>query len=245
MKKYIASILLISVVLLVMVNGCKSSESIDITEEIVDSFTQIIDETIEMTETDLERIDKDLWETEVKLLKLERVVSPAMEWAEDEKAKIFEEHMTGSWIRRVDKEWLSNNLKNDCYEVSLLELSILEVGSPKQLISLEIQVTDATTKEKRDWEAVESELKTRKASLEKKRQAVLASGKLSISTFKNVIEHLEEWEIKEINKTIYSVSGPGLGIPSTGVWTYYQETAEIIPADKESMALKKVLAGQS
>ncbi len=243
MKRRVTYILFPFILMLGMALGCKPSNE-PVKVEIVDSFKQLINNGINTIETDLEAIDKDLYETNAKLLKLEGVVTPALAWAEDQKVQI-EEHVSGSWIRQVPREWLSETLKNDQYEVTMVVLSALDMGSPGKVITLEIEVLDLTTKTKQDWESIDKQLKMKISNLEHKRQAVIESGKLSLTTFQNVIEQYEAWEINRIDQNTYSISGPGLGIPDTGRWTYYKETAEIVPADDESKALKKVLSGES
>ena len=90
----------------------------------------------------------------------------------------------------------------------------------------------------------EVQLNEHKANVERNRRTALESLKIAKDTFENVSKHIEEWEVRKINETTYNISGPGLGIPDEGSWTYYMDSGEIKPADKEAQALKRVLSGQ-
>jgi len=178
-------------------------------------------------------------------LKLEQVIAQALEWIENQKVELLEEFEYGSWHSRVTRESLAK-FKNDQYKITALELSVHGIGTPNQEFYAVIKVTDLATKTQSNWETVESELKWRKSTLEKRRQVKLERGQLSTSTLLSVIEHLGDWEIREINSTIYSISGPGLGMAgelAAGKWTYYRASKEIIPADTQSAALQKILSG--
>jgi hypothetical protein len=243
MKRPILIILLISLMLLGISTGCVSKKAIR--EEFVDCLMQTNARAIDEVDSELESIDQNLYTTEEKLLKLKQVVVPALEWIENQKVELLKEFKYGSWHRRVTPESLAK-FKNDQYEVTALELSVYGIGTPNQEFHSAIKVTDLATKTQSDWETLESELKWRKSTLEERRQVKLEDGHLSSSTLLSVIEHLRDWEIRKINSTTYSISGPGLGMAgelTTGKWTYYRASKEIIPADTQSAALQKILSG--
>ena len=69
----------------------------------------------------------------------------------------------------------------------------------------------------------------------------------------------QEWEVQQIDETTYVISGPGLGISEadpgtpgleleeklvTGEWTYHRDSGGIVPADKQSTALEKIISGK-
>jgi hypothetical protein len=243
MKRPILIILLISLMLLSISTGCVSKKAI--TEEFVDCLVQTNAEAIDKVDSELESIDQNLYTTEEKLLKLEQVTVPALEWIENQKVELLGEFKYGSWHRLVTPEGLAK-FKNDQYEVTALELSVHGIGTPDQEFQAKLRITDLATKTTSDWETIESELKSRKSTLEKLRQEKLDDGYLSSSTLLSVIEHLGDWEIRKINSTTYSISGPGLGMAgelTTGKWTYRRTSKEIIPADTQSAALQQVLSG--
>ncbi len=243
MKRPILIILLILLMLLSISTGCVSKKTI--TEEFVDCLIQTNVGAMDKVDSDLEIIDQNLYTTEEKLLKLEQVVSPALEWIENQKVELLGEFKYGSWYRRVTPEGLAK-FKNDQYEVTALELAVHGIGTPDQEFQAKLRVTDLATKITSDWETFDSELKLRKSTLEKSRQARLEDGYLSSSTLLSVIEHLGDWDIREINSNTYSISGPGLGMAgelTTGKWTYYRTSGKIVPTDTQSAALQQVLSG--
>jgi len=243
MKRPILIVLLISLMLLSLSTGCVSKKAI--TEEFVDCLIQTNTGAIDKVDSELESIDQNLYTTEEKLLKLEQVVVPALEWIENQKVELLSEYKYGSWRTRVTPESLAK-FKNDQYEVTTLELSVHGIGTPNQEFHAAIRVADLATKIPSDWETVESELKWRKSTLEQRRQVKLEDGHLATSTLLSVIEHVGDWEIQAINRTTYAISGPGLGMDgelTAGKWTYYRAPKEIIPADTQSAALQKILSG--
>ena len=242
MKMRSGYVLLLCIILLGSTIGCQKGDPIK--EEVVDTFLTIIDETMNTVNSDLARLDDDRIEMETKLLKLEEIVEPALAWGKDQEEKI-DPVKKSSWITNVDRVWLEANLKNEYFQVSQLEFTVFNVGSSDQETTLKIRIKDLNSFSVKNWNEMDNELNKKVSGLEQKREALIEAGNLALLTFQNSIEYYEEWEVKKINKTTYSVSGPGLGIPSRGNWTYYQETSEIVPADKDSMTLKKVLSGES
>lgn len=244
MKTPILKLLLVPLILLGILTGCVPKKAI--TEEFVGCLVQTNAGTINRVDSELQIIDQNLYTTEERLLQLEQVVAPALQWVESQKVKLLDEHKYGSWHSQVTPESLAK-FKNEQYEITALELSVHAIGTPNQEFDTVIKVIDLSTKMQSDWDAVESELKWQKSTLEKSRQAKLEEGRLSTSTLKSVIEHLGDWEVSEINGTTYSISGPGLGMAgdlTAGKWTYYRTSKEIMPSDFQSSALQEVLSGR-
>jgi hypothetical protein len=243
MKRLILQILLISLILLGLSTGCVSKKAIK--DEFVNDLLQTNTGTIDKVDSELRIVDQNLYVTEEKLLELEQVVGPALEWIEKQKVELLDEHKYGSWHSRVTPESLAQ-FKNDQYQVTALELLVHGIGTPDQKFDTVIKVMDLSTKIPSDWETIENELKGRKSILEQQRQITLEAGHLSSSTLLSVIEHSGDWAIQKINSTTYSISGPGLGIAgelTTGNWTYNRASQEIIPSDNQSSALQDILSG--
>jgi hypothetical protein len=229
--------------LLSISTGCVSKKAI--TEEFVDCLIQMNARTVDNVDKNLEIIDQNLYTTEEKLLKLEQVIVPALEWIENQKVELVEKFKYGSWRSHVTRQSLAE-FKNDQYEITTLELSVHGMGTPNQEFYTTIKVTDLATRIPSDWETIESELKWRKSTLEEQRQVKLEAARLSSSTLLNVIEHSGDWEIQKINSTTYSISGPGLGVAGeliSGKWLYYRDSQKIIPANTRSAALQRILSG--
>ncbi|HEX75182.1 MAG TPA: FHA domain-containing protein [Dehalococcoidia bacterium] len=237
------AVVLIGVLLVVLLPGAKEDIKVEVGECLMEMNTAAIDDI----DLELDEIGQQARETEEKLLKLEQVVTPALEWVDYQKANTDQYLKNSSWIIRVPSGEL-DQLKNDQYQVTTLEFSVSQVKTPQEQSSAVIKVTDLTTKTVYDWEALDSELEDRKAKLEQRAQARGEKGELAISTFLEVMDCWEDWEVKNTGSNIYSVSGYGLGWAdglTKGRWTYYRDTGEIIPRDSHSEALKKVLVAES
>lgn len=242
MKKSILNILLVSLMMLGISTGCTSNHSIS--QEFVDCLIKINADIEKKVDSDLKIIDQNLYVTEQKLLNLEQVLLPAQEWIEHQKVQLLEEHQYGSWHTRVTPEGLAQ-FRNKDYEISALEVFVRGIGTPAQEFDTVIKVTDLATKMQGDWETVEGELKWRKSTLETDRQAELEAGKLSATTLLSVIGHLGDWEINRIDSNTYNISGAGLGMAgdlTTGNWTYYRASKNIVPTDVPSSALQRILS---
>lgn len=242
-KRLIFSLIAICI-LISMFLGCKADESSYVNDEIAQAFIGILDEGMYRVNSDLDRVDKDITETEVKILQLQRLVDPALAWVEEQKVAIAQEKMSGAFTRRVDKTWLSENFANEQYAITDLSISIENIGSPTENSYFTIEVTDVTTKSKYDWDAIQETLETRKASLEQNKQKIMDAGEKSIAAMENAVDRIDDWQVSKVNSVTYLVSGPGLGEPDEGTWTYYKETGEIVPNDKASQVLKRTLLGQ-
>jgi hypothetical protein len=142
MKRPILIILLILLMPLSISTGCVSKTAI--TEEFVDCLIQTNAGAIDKVDSELESIDQNLYTTEEKLLKLEQVIVPALEWIENQKVELLEEFKYGSWRSRVTPESLAE-FKNDQYEVTALELSVHGIGTPNQEFQAKLRITDLAT----------------------------------------------------------------------------------------------------
>ena len=127
MKRPILKLLLLSLMLLSISTGCTSKKAI--TEEFVDCLIQMNAGAIDNVAKNLEIIDQNLYTTEEKLLKLEQVIVPALEWIENQKVELLKEFKYGSWHSSVTPESLAE-FKNDQYEITVLELSVHGIGTP-------------------------------------------------------------------------------------------------------------------
>ena len=243
MKKWIIHGLVLFCILLGTFAGCKTDKPY-IQEEIVQAFIKILDEGMDTIDSDLERVDKDLTATELNIQQLQRLADPALEWISEQEVKIPEEKLTGSFTNKIAKDWLAENMANNQYAITDLSVTVENIGGPTQSTYSVIEVTDLTTKSKYQLEDLQATLETRKASIMSNRQNILDAGDKAIEAMDTLTENIEQWEVSKINDTTYVVSGPGLGIPSEGMWTYYKDTGEMVANDNDSQKLKRVLLGQ-
>jgi hypothetical protein len=244
MKKWLIHGLLLVCILLSTLVGCKTDKPY-VQEEIVQSFIKILDKGMDTIDGDLERIDKDLTATEVNISQLQRLADPALEWIAEQEVKIPEEKLSGSFTNKIPQDWLAENMANSQYAISNLSATVENIGSPTQSTFAIIEVIDLTTKSKYQLEELQILLETRRESLMNKRQEIIDAGNKAIETMELLSDNVEQWEVSKINDTTYVVSGPGLGIPSNGIWTYYKDKGEVVAGDNDSQKLKRVLLGQS
>jgi len=229
--------LVIGIILLSFIIRCTPAS--DIRLDAINTFITMHETGINNIDSELDKIDEQRYYTEMKLLKLEQVVLPALEWLELQKTRDFK---VGDWSVRITSEGLAR-LKNDQYSLTKAEFFIRKAGTPYTDISFTIKVTDLNTSVTYNWEEIKNTLESTKSSLEQQWQEKLNHRDLSISAINNLMESWHDWEVKRINQTAYEITGPGLGWAdksSVGAWTYYQDE-ELIPADEPAKALEKVL----
>jgi hypothetical protein len=240
-KRFILRIVNISVVitiLLVFIIRCTPPG--DIRYEAMNAFIPLYETGIDQIDVELNNIDEQRYSMEVSLLKLEQVVTPALEWLEFQETQNFK---TGNWLVNITPEGLAR-LKNDQYSAIKVEFFINDVGTPYQDISSTIMVTDLTKGTTNNWEDVKFNLEYTKSSREKQWRETLKYRELSTTTINNLVKNWQNWEVRNINQTIYEINGIGLGWDDrlvVGSWTYNQDNKELIPLDEPGRALRKVL----
>jgi len=246
MKRTITVTWLASILLLSSFTGCLVPKDVFI-QGFVDCLVQMNAEALNEMESRLEVIDRNLYTTEEKLLKLEQIVTPALEWIEHQKVELLSTYKYGSWYRRVMPEGLAR-LKNEQYEVIALEVSLYNIGTPQEELRPVLHIFDVEAQAPCEWEMTKSELMCRKAALEQEREAILDAARLSTSTLSNAIQYSGGWKVSRVSNDIYSISGYGLGMAgelTKGTWTYYQTSRQALPTDQQSEMLRKIIAGES
>ena len=243
MNKFAYIVFALAIGCMGLLSACGNDYKEAVKAEAVDAFTAVIDSSMAILDDDVARLDKELFENKEKQLKLEYVVAPAMEWTEVQEAEISKK-LAGSWVRTLDPEWMSDKFTSDLYEVSSVTVRGTDMGGQREEITSEIIVKDLTSGAKSDWESFQADLEDQQAVFEQRRQAFMEQGRQVVSTFDNVIQNYDAWEVTKINDTTYQISGPGLGIPSEGSWVFYQDKGEIKPADEPAKSLNKVLTLQ-
>ncbi len=110
-----------------------------------------------------------------------------------------------------------------------------------------LRVFDQETPASYKWKAIKSELTSRKSALEQQRKAVVDTARRNTSTLSDVIQHSGDWKVRKLGTDAYSISGYGLGWNdglTEGTWTYHQSSKRAFPADAQSEALRKIIAGE-
>jgi hypothetical protein len=238
----LCSLLSLLVPLFVLTN-CIPDKSI--TREFANCLVEMNGLAIDKVNLDLQIIDNRIYSTEEKLMKLEQVVAPSLRWVENQKVKLLDEFKSGSWSSRVTQGSL-DEFKNDRYQVTALELSVYEIGTPRQDFAAIIRVMDLETRAQGSWQEIRNELEMEKSALERWRQQEIEQAKLSTSIIQNVMEHSGDWKIRKVNSSTYIISGSGLGMAgelTEGEWVYLRAAKEIVPANSQSVALREMLQG--
>jgi hypothetical protein len=227
----------ILVVSFIASTGCISDEQIS--REAAGPFIQLTQRGIEDADLDITKINQQLYEAEVRLLKMEQVIAPALKWVE------YQKNITrrpGSWNVQVTQEGLSQ-LNNDQYQVTTLEL-LSSLGNTGIQISYSVRVTDLRTRTVYDWKSLQDDLLFWKASFEQKRQDKLQGRTLSISTLESILKSVQGWNITRVNDSTYIISSPMLGWNNSltgGTWTYYRDKRVLEAADSTAETLKNIL----
>lgn len=235
----IVSPLLLAIILLSFLIHCTSAS--DIRRESTNSLRAINQTGISNADTELVKLDEQRYGADVKLLKLEQVVTPALQWLQSQKAREFR---TGTWTVKVTPEGLAR-LKNDQYRITELEFYIYRADSPSQEITTTLKVADVATNITYSVEEIQDNLKSARSSYQERWQAKLKDRELSVSTLKSLTTYQREWKVNTVSQTTFTVSGMGLGWAdklTAGTWTYYRGKQELVPADEPAAALKRVLS---
>ena len=132
MRKTALVVLFVLVTMVGMSAGCGTNE--EIKADVVGCLMRMDRVGMGAIGSELEEIDEQLSATEEKLLKLEVVVSHALEWIEYRKGGEYE---VGTWITRVPTEALAP-FKNDQYQVTVLDLTVIGGGTSNPQFSAKL-----------------------------------------------------------------------------------------------------------
>ena len=225
--------------LMPLLPGCGSDTTM--ATEVVDSLLQINAEAIERTDTEVAGLDEDLKNATTDLARLDNVVEPALEWVELQKSNRYSK---GTWVTDVFPQRLSE-LRNDWYEIIVLQYVASNVGSDDEKYYPVIKIRILTNDTVYGWEQLDIQIRDQIWTLTQQRSSILQRQHQSASVLANVLTYKNEWKVKNTGDNEYSISGPGLGLSGTGVWTYNSLSKKIVPANSDAEALRKVLAAET
>ena len=237
MKKWISIFAFVLLTVVIMLSTACTSRAIAI--EVAQSLIQMNEEGTENIDSEITGIDQQLYEAQLNQLKLEQVLNPALEWVDYQKT----ESKPGAWQVKVEPSGLTQ-FQNDQYQVMALEVLITRDSTAVTESSYTIKIRDLTTLRIDDWNFIKDNLAASKNQLEEQRQAMLDARNLSGSTMSNLLKYVNDWKIKKVSGTTYSVSGPGLGWSetlTTGAWEYNQDTGTSVPLDKPAEDLNTII----
>lgn len=248
MKKGVLLVTLVGLVLLLLLSvNCSTGRDTgwrDIRFEAAETLIQLTEQGLKETSADLDRIEEHLLDTHLKLVRLEQVMAPSLNWVESQKKL---EHKPVAWVKKeVTPEGLAK-LSNDKFQVTALEfLATQNESSTAWVFSSTIKVKDPATGSTYDPTTLKDDLNRLKGSLEQQRKAKLDSMVLAKATLKEVIETVKGWEVQRVSNGYY-FSGPGLGWVdklTAGKWSYQRTKRELTPADEPARALNDVLTAR-
>jgi cob(I)alamin adenosyltransferase len=240
MKKLISIVIFVLLTTLIMPStGCTSRA---IAVEAAQSLITMSKGSVENIDTDITRIDQQLYDTQVDLSKLEQVLSPALKWVDYQK-KVSK---PGRWDIKVIQSGL-DQLQNDLYQVTALEVLITRDSTMVTESSYTIKILDFRTKQIDDGDTLHNNLTDLQTRLEQNRQAMVDARDLSVSTTNNALKYANDWKIRKVSGTTYSVSGPGLGWSeqlTIGAWKYDTDQGTLVPDDEPADNLNTVILGK-
>lgn len=208
--------------------------------EVAQSLIQMNKGGIENIDSEIATIDQQVYEIQEHQLKLEQVLSPALEWVDYQKTKSTK---PGVWNIKVDPTGLAQ-FQNDRYQITALEVLITNESSTVTQSSYTIKVRDVTTLQIYNWNIFHDDLANSKNLLEEQRQTMVDARDLSVSTMNNILKYVNDWKIKKVSDTTYSVSGPGLGWSeelTSGTWEFDRDKSTLLPSDKQADDLNTII----
>ena len=236
-------IFIFTFVLLIMVmmpsTGCTSRA---IATEVAQSLIQMNKAGVENIDSDITKTDQQLYDAQVHLLKLEQVLSSALKWVDYQKAV----SRPGKWDIKVTQSGLAQ-LQNDQYEVTALEVLITRDSLTVTESSYTIKIREFPTMQIDDGNTLHDRLVDSQNLLEQNRKAMVDARDLSVSTMNNILKYINDWKIKKVSGTTYSVSGPGLGWSgqlTSGAWKYDRDKGTLVPDDKQADNLNAIILGK-
>jgi hypothetical protein len=246
MVKRVLAILFIVFVLVALTVTCSPDQpNKGLIGDIFQALAQIAMTGLNDIDLKLEGIYQDLYETEERIIKLEQVMRPALDWVESQKSI---EHGQGNWLIKVKSQDLTK-LNNDQYIVTIAEVYLENSGTPNQKISSEIKVLDRKTGTQHDAQFFESTLRELQNSLKQQEKEKLAARSQLISTINDIFAGGSSlWKIRKAHDRTYIISAPNLGWAgriTDGEWKYDLDTRQLSPFDNNGTALKNLLSGSS
>ena len=237
MKKWISILVFILfVAVLAPLTGCTSRA---IAGEAARSLIQMNTTAMENIDSQITQTDQQLYETQEQLLKLEQVLCPALEWVNYQETVA----QPGKWSIRVTPSGLMP-FQNNRYQVTTLEVLSTKNIVPEPEFSYTIKIRDLETMQIDDGDTLKSNLNDSVNLLQTNRSTMVDARDLSVSTMNNVLKYVNDWKVKKVSGTTYSVSGPGLGWSeqlSSGTWKYDRDKGTLVPEDKPAADLNTII----
>jgi hypothetical protein len=136
-------------------------------------------------------------------------------------------------------------IKNDRYEISMLNLTATKLPDDSMQFQPNIRVTDVVKGDSYSDLVIATRLKDAKDEMDRTKKAKLAVRDVSVSAFKDASRYSSGWTIYRIDDNKYSVNGPGLGWAGKiidGQWVYHRDIKEMSPIDAPAISLRNVLS---
>ena len=133
--------------------------------------------------------------------------------------------------------------QNDRYEITLLNLSVYRIGEGPQDIEFiaNIEVIDLTENKKYSADVAMQTIKEQKNTLNSHKQDKITTRELLIANLQAINRYTKDWSVKKHGQNAYSISGQGLGWTdgklANGTWDFRTDTGQMMPTDKEGLAL--------
>jgi len=242
-KRILAIVFIALVVIVLSVTCAPDTPNRQLISDVFGALEQTATTGVAEIDTELERIYQNLYETEEKILKLEQVMQPALEWVEYQETV---DRRPGNWATSVNQEEL-DKLINDQYKVTKIEIYVESSNTPDQKFSSTIKVLDLETGTIERGQVTKSMLEELQKSLETQAEKKLEAREQLIAAMNDILSSSSGlWEIQRTVDHTYIISGPNLGWADdivAGKWTYNVDTKVLEPSDSSSAALHNLLSG--
>jgi len=244
MVKRTLAILFLAFVLIALTFTCTpDAPNKQLINDIFQDLEQIAIAGIADIDIKLEGIYQHLYETEERIIKLEQVVRPAMDWVESQKTL---EHGPGKWLISVKSEDLAK-LSNDQYLVTKAELYVENSGTANQKFSSDIKVLDRKAGALDDGQFFVSALQELRRSLQQQADEELKARAQLVSTIDSIFAGgSSQWKVQRAFDRTYIIDAPNLGWAdkiTNGEWNYDLDNKRLSPFDSNGAALKNLLSG--
>ena len=234
-KKLLALLILLCTIL--------QSCAVEVRPAVIEGFKGIYLAAENKTYSQVSAYYEQLYRVDQKIIDLDDVVMPALDWIEYEKS-MPPAASWGSWVTRVTAEGL-RQFENGSYRITALELRREKIGMPDQELTPVIKILDADTEWTKDWEAMYRDLKEEKEGIRRAVKLRYDRRDQALATLKEMAAGAGAWEIRDLGNHIYSVKGPWLGYDgksTDGYWIFYSDLNLAIPQDRPSAILRSILS---
>ena len=219
-----------------------------ISRGVISCLRQLHNEAMQQIDAEIADLDNQITVIEEKELELEEIKTQIDEAVSALDEEVAQERLrTGGWWEFTMTEEELESYRNEYYELVEFELRWdARVKEGIWELDQDIAIRDRETGSAGTPELLQGELRMYNSELVDNKDVKIELQQESNRILTEVIGNQDAWEIDEISKGVYSVSGYGLGYTeqlSFGEWYCYQDSETIEPRSSASVNLKQMITG--